>query len=95
MVSAAMAAAVGVRADICMIEVPRRTRSVREPHQASGVSASEPYASAVHTESRPSASALATISAAPSGGPADQYPTDSPSFTTSPPCVADPDRTTR
>jgi hypothetical protein len=39
---AAMAAAVGVLADICMIAVPRRMPWVREPHQASGVSASEP-----------------------------------------------------
>ena len=72
MVIAAIAAAVGVRADICMMAVPSRTRSVLEPHQARGVSASEPYASAVHTESSPRSSALATSSAAPSGGPADQ-----------------------
>ena len=41
-VSAAIAAAVGVRAEICAIAVPSRMRDVRDPHQASGVSASEP-----------------------------------------------------
>ena len=42
MVIAAMAAAAGVRADICMIAVPSLTRSVAAPHHASGVSTSEP-----------------------------------------------------
>ena len=42
MVMAAIAAAAGVRADICMIAVPRRTRSVEAPHHARGVSTSEP-----------------------------------------------------
>ncbi len=42
MVCAAMAMAVGVRAESWHSDVPRRTRSVREPHQASGVRASEP-----------------------------------------------------
>ena len=42
MVSAAMAMAVGVRAESWHSDVPRRTRSVRDPHQASGVRASEP-----------------------------------------------------
>ena len=41
-VIAAMAAAAGVRADICMIAVPSLTRSVAAPHHASGVSTSEP-----------------------------------------------------
>ena len=41
-VSAAMAAAVGVRADICMIEVPSRSREVDAPHHARGVNASDP-----------------------------------------------------
>ena len=41
-VIAAIAVAVGWRADICMIAVPRRTFFVAAPHQASGVSASEP-----------------------------------------------------
>jgi hypothetical protein len=50
-VSAAIAVAVGVRADSWTIEVPRRSVGKREPHQASGISASEPYASAVHTDS--------------------------------------------
>ncbi len=42
MVMAAMAVAAGVRADICTMAVPRRRRSVRAPHQASGVRTSEP-----------------------------------------------------
>ena len=42
MVCAAMAMAVGVRAESWQSEVPSRTFSVREPHQASGVSASDP-----------------------------------------------------
>jgi hypothetical protein len=46
-----MAVAAGCRADICTIAVPSRIRSVREPHHASGVRQSEPYASAVQTES--------------------------------------------
>ena len=41
-VIAAIAAAAGVRADICMIAVPSCTFSVAAPHQASGVSTSEP-----------------------------------------------------
>ena len=41
-VIAAIAVAAGVRADSCTIAVPRRRRSVRAPHQASGVSTSEP-----------------------------------------------------
>lgn len=36
-VKAAIAQAVGVRADSCTTEVPSRTREVDEPHQASGV----------------------------------------------------------
>ena len=39
---AAIAVAAGVRADSCAMPVPRRIRSVLAPHQASGVSASEP-----------------------------------------------------
>ena len=42
MVIAAIAAAAGVRADICMIAVPSRTFCVAAPHHASGVSTSEP-----------------------------------------------------
>jgi len=36
-VSAAIAQAVGVRADSCSTEVPRRMRVVSRPHQANGV----------------------------------------------------------
>ena len=79
-VIAAIAVAAGVRADICMIAVPSLTVSVAAPHQASGVSASEPYASAVQTELKPSRSASLTASSAPAGGPADQYPVLYPSF---------------
>ena len=68
-VSAAIAVAVGRRALICMIAVPSFTFCVAEPHQASGVSASEPYASAVQIESKPSSSAAAIASTAPCGGP--------------------------
>ena len=46
-----MAVAVGVRAESWHKAVPRRTRAVLDPHQAKGVKASDPYASAVHTES--------------------------------------------
>ena len=42
MVMAAMAVAVGVRADICTSAVPSRRSVVAAPHQASGVSTSEP-----------------------------------------------------
>ena len=42
MVIAAMAMAVGVRAESWHSDVPRRTLVVRLPHQASGVRASEP-----------------------------------------------------
>ena len=52
-VIAVIAAIAGVRAGICMIAVPSRMRVVCAPIQASGVIASEPYASAVHTESKP------------------------------------------
>ena len=68
----AIAMAVGVRADSWHRAVPSRTREVRDPHQASGVSASDPYASAVHTESKPSLSASSTSSAVPTGGCAPQ-----------------------
>ena len=69
---AAIAVAAGVLADICMIPVPSLIRSVCAPHHASGVTASEPYASAVHTESKPRRSASLIASSAPAGGPADQ-----------------------
>ncbi len=68
-VIAAIAVAAGVRAEICTIAVPSLIRSVCEPHQASGINASEPYASAVQIESNPSRSASCTDSSAPGGGP--------------------------
>ena len=40
--SAAIAVAAGARAESCMIAVPSLIRSVCAPHQASGVSASDP-----------------------------------------------------
>ncbi|HXR54484.1 MAG TPA: hypothetical protein VN793_05490 [Acidimicrobiales bacterium] len=49
--SALIAHAAGVRAEICTIDVPSRMRLVRDPHQASGVNASEPHYSAVNTMS--------------------------------------------
>ncbi len=73
-VIAAIAAVAGVRADICMIAVPSLSVVVLAPHQASGVSASEPYASAVQIELNPSRSASTIASVTPAGGPADQYP---------------------
>ena len=69
-----MAHAVGVRADNCTTEVPSRIRVVSRPHQANGVKASEPQASAVNTVSNPAASAAATSSAWLVGGCAPQYP---------------------
>ena len=41
-VIAAIAVAAGVRAEICTIEVPSLICVVDAPHQASGISASEP-----------------------------------------------------
>ncbi len=69
----------GVRPASCMIPVPRRIRSVRAAIHASGVMASDPYASAVHTESKPRRSAcwissIGTLSWAP------EYPMASASF---------------
>jgi len=49
--SAAIAVAVGALAAICMIDVPSRILVVCAPTQASGVRASEPDASEVHTDS--------------------------------------------
>ena len=69
---AAIAIAVGVRAESWQRDVPSRTRVVRDPHQASGVRASEPYDSAVQTESKPSRSASTASSTAFGGGPAPQ-----------------------
>jgi hypothetical protein len=67
-----MAAAAGVRAEICMMFVPRRIRLVEAPHQASGVRQSDPYASAAQMESKPIRSHWAMASGTPAGGPADQ-----------------------
>ena len=55
--SACIAVEVGVRAEICTMPVASLIRVVCAPIQASGVNASEPHASAVHTESKPSRSA--------------------------------------
>jgi hypothetical protein len=71
-VMAAIAIAVGVRADIWKIDVPSCMRVVCDPHHASGDSASDPYASAVHIESYPRRSASATSSGTLAGGPAPQ-----------------------
>ena len=73
-VSDAIAHAVGVRAESCTTEVPRRIRLVEDPHHASGVKASEPHASAVNTVSNPASSAAATSSGTLVGGCAPQYP---------------------
>src|SRR3954462_13339615 len=80
-VSAAMAIAVGVRADSWQIDVPSLMRDVAAPHHASGVSASEPYASAVQHESKPSSSAAASPSGTPTGGRAPKKPIMYPIFT--------------
>src|SRR5690606_21693133 len=79
-VSACIAQLVGVRAEFCTTDVPSRTRSVDEPHHASGVNASDPHDSAAKTASNPSASAADTSSCAFGGGCAPQYPSCSPSF---------------
>ena len=71
-VIAAIAVAAGVRALICTMPVPRRIFSVCAPHQARGVRASLPYASAVHAEVKPSRSASLIASSAPAGGPLPQ-----------------------
>ena len=67
-VSACIAIDAGVRPDICTIDVPSRSRLVSRPHQASGVNASLPQASAVNRASKPASSAAATSSPTPSGG---------------------------
>jgi hypothetical protein len=68
-VIAAIAIAAGVRAESCAIDVPSLMRYVRAPHQASGDSASDPYASAVQNESYPRSSAARIDSSIPAGGP--------------------------
>ena len=69
---ACIAIEVGARPDICTMDVPSRTREVSRPHQARGVNASEPQASAVKIASKPDSSAAATSSATPVGGCAPQ-----------------------
>ena len=68
---AVMAVDAGVRAEIWVMAVPSWTRLVCDPHQASGVKQSEPYASDVQIESKPSSSAAAIWSTASTGGPLD------------------------
>ncbi len=58
--AACIAVAVGVRADICAIAVPKRMLLVWPARNASGVNASEPHDSAVHATSNPSRSASCT-----------------------------------
>ena len=48
-VIAVMAALAGLRPGICMMAVPSLISFVRAPSQASGVTASDPYASAAQT----------------------------------------------
>ena len=67
-----MAVAVGVRAEICTTEVPSLIFEVCAPIQASGVNASEPHDSAVHTESKPSRSASCATPIGSRGGSAPQ-----------------------
>ena len=67
-----MAVAVGVRAESCTTDVPSLIAWVWAPTQASGVKASDPQASAVHTESKPRRSASWARPTKSSGGPAPQ-----------------------
>src|SRR5690606_30619710 len=67
-VCAAIAAAVGVRADIWQTAVPSFILEVRAPHQASGEMASDPYASAVQKLSTPTLSASASLRSTSFGG---------------------------
>src|SRR5579883_2375486 len=59
-VIAVIAAQAGVRAGICMMPVPALMRLVRASTQATGVTASVPYASPAHTASKPRRSASQT-----------------------------------
>ena len=56
-VTACIATAVGVRADICTTPVPSLMVDVCAAIHTSGENASEPHDSALHTESKPSRSA--------------------------------------
>src|SRR5690242_1717696 len=88
-VSACIAQAAGVRAESCATDVPSRTDDVLEPHQASGVKASDPQDSAAKTASNPASSAASTSLAASRGGSAPQYPSCSPSFIAAPPASSE------
>ena len=79
-VRACIAQAVGVRAEICTMDVPRRMVEVCAPHHASGPNASLPQDSAVNTVSNPRRSASRIRSRASVGGLAPQYPSVIPSF---------------
>ena len=56
-VTACIAVAAGVRAEICTTPVPSRMRSVWAAISTSGENASEPHDSAVQTASKPAFSA--------------------------------------
>src|SRR5919108_3879354 len=88
-VAAAIAADAGGRAASCMMPVPSRIRFVSAARYASGVMASVPYASAVHTESNPSRSASSTLSTG-SVSSAPEYPMFRPSFMRAGSCAAAP-----
>ena len=77
---AAIAVAVGVRAEIWAMFVPSRIVFVCEPHQASGEIASLPHDSAVKAESYPSDSTIRIVSGIPWGIERPQYPMCHPSF---------------
>ena len=68
-VIADIAVMAGWRALICVIAVPSLSDDVCDPHHASGVRPSEPYASADQIESKPSFSASAIDSSMFGGGP--------------------------
>ena len=74
-VATVAAVVAGERAGICMIAVPSFTFVVRAPTQASGETASEPYASDVHTEWNPHRSAS---SASPTQKAGSSYPSCNP-----------------
>src|SRR5579859_6339292 len=74
MVIAVMARVTGGRAESCETAVPSLTCLVRDPHQANGVHASLPYASADQIWSNSSRSASSNSCPAPAGGPELQYP---------------------
>src|SRR6478672_8412863 len=79
MVIAAIATAAGVRADICVIAVPRTGFVVCEPTHDSGVKQSDPYDSAAQIECRPSSSTTWVLSLRKAWGFEPQYPMSQPS----------------